>query len=107
MTILSASCSDRKPLLSSFLDLVRPDLSAAELGASLGASRSHAHGLVQRLERALTPRPPGPEVGSEDVNEFETVMERSLGKVYVAELVITVGGLMLTETGGRACLGGP
>ena len=34
-------------------------------------------------------------------------MERSLGKVYVAELVITVGGLMLTETGGRACLGGP
>jgi len=36
---------------SSFLDLVRPDLSAAELGAS----RSRGHGLVPRLQFALTP----------------------------------------------------
>ena len=43
----------------------------------------------------------------EDVNEFETGMRRSVGKVYDGELVITVGGLMLTEAGGRASLGRP
>lgn len=92
MTILAASSTPRKPLLSSFLDLVRPDLSAAELAAELGASRSHAHGLVQRLQLALTPLPPGPSVGFADLSRSQ----RALDEVR-AELAATKAQLLETQ----------
>lgn len=97
MTILSASSAPRKHILSSFLDLVRPDLSAAELAATLGASRSHAHGLVQRLERALEPRAPGPEVGFADLRRTQRALDEALAKLATTEAQLAKAREQLTS----------